>query len=197
MLKKISIVFLVFVVAAISIAAQKKPVTKVNTVVAIDKYVKTLNNIEKKSKEPDIVAADTSDADSDKPVWKKFVSVKALEKAREEKETYTIAYNWKSNGKIVVSNFTYFSPSGDWSQYVYNYFREDGSLARVDSELRTFMDDCVISQKYYFNSKGTRIKKTLAYFDLKTDKPKKRCLGADALKFDFFRSVGKLPFKDR
>jgi hypothetical protein len=164
---------------------------------AIDKYVKSLETLSDLKKEPDLVMADTADIESDKPAWKRFESTAALEKAREEKESYTIAYSWKKNGKIAATNFTYFSPSGDWSQYVYHYFRDDGSLAMVSAELRTFMDDCVIKQKFYFNPSGKRIRKTLNYYDLNTDKPKKRCLGASALKFDYSTSVAKLPFSTR
>lgn len=167
------------------------------TTAKIDKYVKSLLAEVDKRTEPDLVTADTADPESDKPDWKRFASTDALDKAREESETYTIAYSWKMDGKIAVSNFTYFSESGDWAQYVYHFFRPDGTLARVDGELRTFMDDCIIRQSFYFKPDGRRIKKTLAYFDLITDKVRKPCLGADALKFDHFAAVDKLPFKER
>lgn len=179
------------ILLGISAAAQTKPTAATR---AIDKYVSSIRQWVDSRKEPDLVMADAADADAEKPEWKRFDSPVALEKAREEKETYTIAFNWKKNGKIVASNFTYFSPSGDWSQYVYHFFREDGTLARVDAELRTFMDDCVIKQRFYFNGTGKRLRKTLSYFDLNTDKPKKRCLGASALKFEYSPTVAKLPF---
>lgn len=178
-------------VLSISAGAQTKQTAATR---AIDKYVKTIEAFTEKVKQPDLVMADTADAEDGKPDWKRFDSPAALDKAREEKETYTIAFNWKRNGKIVAANFTYFSPSGDWSQYVFHFFRQDRSLARVDAELRTFMDDCVIRQTFYFERGGKRLRKTLAYFDLNTNKPRRRCLGADALKFDYFRSTEKLPF---
>lgn len=168
-----------------------------STIRPIDAYVRSLDAWVSSRKEPDLVVADTADVQAPKPAWKRFESVAALDKAREEHETYTIAFNWKRNGRITVSNFTYFSPSGDWSQYVHHYFRFDGTLAMVSAELRTFMDDCVIKQRFYFNSAGKRLKKTLRYFDLNTDRPKKRCLGADALKFEFSTSIAKLPFSIR
>jgi hypothetical protein len=185
---------IIFFALAISAPAQTKPTTVTRT---IDKYVKSIEKLTGSRKEPDLVMADAADIEAEKPDWKKFDSPAALEKARQEKETYTIAFNWKKNGKIVASNFTYFSQSGDWSQYVYHYFRENGTLARVDAELRTFNDDCVIKQRFYFNRAGKRLRKTLNYYDLTTNKPKERCLGADALKFDYSRSVAKLPFSRR
>src|SRR5262249_40796199 len=148
----------------------------------------------KKKKEPDLVFANTADYETNDPKWQKFDSIKILDKFRESQEAYSIAYNWRSKNKLAGSNFTFFSPSGDWSQYVEHYFRPNGTTAMVKAELRTFMDDCVIKQKYYFDGRGRRIKRTLAYFDLNTNKPKHRCLGADALKFDYYASVIKLPF---
>lgn len=187
---------LLAIVTAVSFsaAAQTKQTSATHT---IDSYVRSVEKITESREQPDIVMADTADPDADKPNWKQFGSPAELEKAREEKETYTIAFNWKKDGKIVASNFTFFSQSGDWSQYVFHFFRANGTLARVDAELRTFMDDCVIKQKFYFDQRGKRLRKTLAYFDLNTDKPKKRCLGADALKFDYYRSAEKLPFHTR
>ena len=103
------------------------------TVVTIDVYCKAVDTLSKKSKEPHLIAADTSDYENSNATakWRKFASEKELEKFREATETYTIAMNWKKNGKIVASNFTLFSPSGDWAKYVYQYFREDGTLAKV------------------------------------------------------------------
>lgn len=187
-------IFTVIAVFCVSAAAQTKQTSATK---AIDSYVRSVEKLTDSRKQPDLVMADTADADAEKPDWKRFASPAELEKAREEKEAYTIAFNWKKNGKIVASNFTFFSPSGDWSQYVFHFFRPNGTLARVDAELRTFMDDCVIKQEFYFDRSGKRLRKTLAYFDLNTNKPKRRCLGADALKFNYYRSTEKLPFPTR
>ncbi len=179
---------------SLSIAGQTR---SSSTIRSIDAYVRSMDAFVSSRKEPDLVVADTAEINASKPAWKRFESAAALDKAREEHETYTIAYNWKRNGRIAAANFTYFSPSGDWSQYVNHYFRSDGTLAMVSAELRTFMDDCVVRQRFYFNSAGKRLMKTLRYFDLNTDRPRKRCLGADALRFEFSTSIAKLPFSIR
>ena len=160
----------------------------------IDTLGRSIERMTDRSKRPDLVVADTADYDVEKPDWRTFKSIKELDKFRENQETYSIAYNWRSKGKLAASNFTLFSPSGDWTQYVEHYFRPDGSAALIKAELRTFMDDCVIKQKYYVGAKGKILKKKVAYFDLKTNKRKRRCLGADALKFDDYSTVAKLPF---
>jgi hypothetical protein len=160
----------------------------------IDTLAKAIERATKGQKEPDLVFADTGEFDENKPNWQRFASTKELDKSRETKETYSIAFNWRSKGKLTASNFTFFSPSGDWAQYVDHYFRPDGSTALVKAELRTFEGECAIKQKYYFDRKGRRLRRTVAYFELSTNKPKKPCLGADALKFDYYRSVSRLPF---
>lgn len=164
----------------------------------IDSYVATVKRISNSNRQPKIVVADTADYEQEKSDWKKFDSEKALEKYREEKgETYSIAYNWKKQGKLVATNFTDFSPSGDWSQYTFHYFREDGSLAKVEAELRTFYGDYIALRNYYFDEKGKRIKTTTRYLDLNTNKPKKmskNMMDPDSFKPEIYKSVDKLPF---
>lgn len=166
----------------------------------IDLYVKTVNKFVK-NKKPHLIFADTSDYEQDsQPKWQKFNSENALEKFRETSETYTIAYNWLQNGKIVQSNFTLFSPSGDWAHYVFHYFRADGTLAKIESDYRTFMGDFIILENLYFNKNGKIIRKTVAYKDLRTGKPKqpsKDDLQGDLPlinETDYYKKTSKLPF---
>ncbi|MEP7074811.1 MAG: hypothetical protein ABI878_03300 [Acidobacteriota bacterium] len=177
-----------FVVSVCSQQTANPNVKQINTL------AQAIERATNRQKEPDLVFADTGEFDENKPNWQRFRSTTELDKSREEKESYSVAYTWRSKGKLTASNFTFFSPSGDWTQYVEHYFRSDGTTALVKAELRTFMDDCVIKQKYYLDKRGKRIRSTVNYFDLTTNKPKRRCLGSDALKFDYYKSVEKLPF---
>ena len=167
---------------------------------SIDAYCKTVDGIQKRRKLPDLVFADTSDGyeKSSKPAWKKFASVKALDKFRDKSETYTVAYNWLDRGKIVASNFTFSSPSGDWAEYIYSYYRLDGTLAKAKIDYRTFMGDIMVLQDMYFDRSGKVIKKTVKYEDLTTHKPKK--VKKDSFdssmlnEVDYYTTTGKLPF---
>lgn len=192
-MKNRSALFLVGVIFAAAVSASGQARTA-RSIKVIDKYAASIDKTVDSRSRPDIVAADTAAIDAAKPAWKIFDSVDALEKAGTEDDTYTIAYSWKKDDKLVASRFTYSSPSGDWAEFVFHYFRADGSLARVDAELRTFTDDCVIRQSFYFNSSGKSLKRTRRYFDLNTDKPRKPCLGANALKFEYFKTAAALPF---
>jgi hypothetical protein len=186
-------VLLTFVVVPVYAAAQSgKPAIR-----EIDAYVKTVDAIVKRHKDPDRVFADPADMNSSREKWRRFASVKALDRFRKKSETYSIAYNWLGSGKIVASNFTLFSASGDWAKYVNHYFRPDGTLARVDTDYRTFMGDFVVLRSRYFDSKGKQIASSVKYLDLTTRKPKdpgEGVMGDDPKEAEYYKKVSKLPF---
>jgi hypothetical protein len=190
---------LIFALAILPAAAQKSNNAEIKR---IDAYVKTLDALVKKTKAPSLIFADTSDYnEGSKPQWRKFASEKALEKFRAEtSETYTIAFNWLQRGRIVRSNFTLFSPSGDWTEYVFHDFRADGTLAHARSEMRTFMGDLIIIQDFYHDRRGRLLKKSVKFRDLTTDKPLKPSAeflknNADLLTdAEYYKKTSLLPF---
>lgn len=196
--RMLTIVFLLFAFQTAIVLAQTNKKAEIKR---IDAYCKTVDSFVKRNKKPQLIFADISDYNDDsKTKWRKFASEKALDNFREKTETYTIAFNWQKNGKLIHSNFTLFSPSGDWSQYVYHYFRPDGTLAKVDSNMGTFYDDMIVLQTLYFDSKGKLLRKAIQFKDLRTKKPKKP--SKDFLKdsgdfvsgVDYFKKTSKLPF---
>ena len=190
---------LVFALSILPVAAQTGKTAEIKR---IDAYVKMLDALVKKNKAPHLIFADTSDYDDgSKPKWQKFADEKALEKFRTEtSETYTIAFNWLQRGRIVRSNFTLFSPSGDWTQYVFHNFRADGSLAHAQTEMRTFNGDLIVTQDFYHDRRGRLLKKTVKYRDLITDKPVKPTReflknNADWLSdVEYYKKTSLLPF---
>lgn len=191
--------FFAFLVAAIAffsvdLAAQANKNAEVKR---IDALCKKIDASRKRAKSPDLVVADTADINSKRSKWRKFASEKALEKFRTRNETYTIAYNWKQDGKIVGSNFTHFSPSGDWAKYIFHYFRADGTLAYVETDYRTFMGNFKVIRGHYFDVKGKQIKSTARFLDLRSGKPKKHKGGVDGddpKEVDYYKKTSKLPF---
>jgi hypothetical protein len=165
-------------------------------IMKIDALVRRIDRIQKGKK---IIVADIANFDQGKANWKVFESEKALDNFRDESETYTIAFNWRRNGKIAASNFTLFSPSGDWTKSVFHYFRPDGSLAVVKSELRTFYGEFIVKENRYFDTGGRLLKKTIGYYDLQSGKPKKptkemREDNPSLYRVDYFMNIKKLPF---
>ena len=186
---------LIFVVLMVSLTtAQTKSSTEVRR---IDALAKSIDRVAKRSKK--LVVADTANFDEDKTTWQLFDSEDALEKFRDKTETYTIAYSWKHSGRVIASNFTLFSPSGDWTKYVLHYFRTDGSVGLVRSELRTFYGEFIVKDDRYFDPRGRLIKRTRKYFDLTTGKPKRptnemREDNSSFYRVDYFKKAGDLPF---
>jgi hypothetical protein len=165
----------------------------------IDAYVRTITSLTTSPENNKIVVADTAVSGQKESKWQKFESEKALEERREQNETYSIAYNWKKQGKLVASSFTQFSESGDWVQYISYYFRLDGTVAKVEDELRTFYGNYIVNRDFYFDEKGNVIAKKVKYSDLETNKPKKPSkelfeANSERLKSDFFKRADKLPF---
>jgi len=186
-----------FVIFALSILPIQAQTNKNAEIKRINSYVKTLDAFVK-NKKPHMIFADTSDYEADsKPKWQKFASEKALEKFRAEtSETYTVAYNWRQKGRIVKSNFTLFSPSGDWAQYDFYYFRANGTIAKIASELRTFSGDLIVLRDFYFDGKGRLLRQTTRYRDLNTKKavPKPNDGDFQTTDVTIYKTVRRLPF---
>jgi hypothetical protein len=188
--------FVILIAASTSVFAQTK---NTSAVTQIESYARSIDKITNRRKEPDLVIADVSDYETEKPEWRKFRSTKELDAFRETTETYTVAHNWKTNGKIVSSVFTFFSPSGDWAQCVTHYFRPNGTAAKVNTEMRTFNGDYIIIREKYFDASGKLLKQTAKYLDLATKKPKKPTAemldeNSDFFKAEYYKKVSSLPF---
>ena len=98
-----------------------------------------------------------------------------------------------------MTQFVLSSGSGDWVKFVYLCFREDGTLAKMDSQLNTFHGDFSLLQTIYFDRKGKILKRSSQYLDLETDKPitprKDDILdNGDNIKAFYYTRTTKLPF---
>lgn len=190
-LKMVSAALLSILLMGAGVQAQTRAVREIN------KYVGVVRAISESAKKPHEIFADTADYETkdENPSWKQFPSEANLENYREKtKETFSIAYVWKDGGAIVMVRFTLFSPSGDWSQYDTNYFRKDGSIAKSESELRTFYGDFVILRTKWYNPAGGQISSSRAYRDLDTNKPLKKPRNDFETDVAWFKNVRELPF---
>ena len=193
---KVVVSISLLLICAVSMMPQSKNASAIRQ---INRYVESVDKITSRKKEPSIVVADVSDYNRRKLKWRVFRSTKELEKFRESTETYSIAYNWQRESKIVASVFTFFSPSGDWVRYVRHLFRSDGSVAKVVSELRTFYGDFIVIREMYFDSRGKALKRSTKYLDLTTRKPKKpiaELLDDNSVlsRNEYYKKVSALPF---
>ncbi|HEY0322935.1 MAG TPA: hypothetical protein VGC66_18410 [Pyrinomonadaceae bacterium] len=150
--------------------------TKQGDIATIETYTSGLDRYIKRNAQRARYFADTSSYENENAParWQEFKTKKALDNAWQNGKTYTSSNVWFSTtGNPVVALFTLSSPSGDWAQYVTNYYRSDGTLARLHSELRTFMGDVIVIRDRLYDANGKVLKEQTRYLDLKTRKPKK------------------------
>jgi hypothetical protein len=154
-----------------SIAATTRPQNPAD-LSAIEAYVKQMDAYTRRNARAGRLFGDTANyEDADAPArWREFANKRALERA----EVYSAATAWlKPTGELVVASFSLSSPSGDWAQYNDYYYRNDGTLAKLHSELRTFMGDLVVVRDRFYDPNGKLLQEKTRYLDLQTRKPKK------------------------
>lgn len=114
--------------------------------------------------------ADVASENEQTPRWREFKTKREFDKS----EAYTAATVWaKPTGEVLVASFSLSSPSGDWAMYNTYYFREDGTLAKLHSELRTFMGNLIVIRDRLYDPSGKMIQEKTRYQDLKTRKAKR------------------------
>lgn len=191
-LKSLNIIIVLLFIFSVSISAQ---VNKKAAIKQIEAYSQTLDAFVKSHKTPNLITADVSDYTKNTPaVWKKFKSAKALDRAG----YYESADVWQKDNKVVVANFSFYSPSGDWASFTNHYYRADGSLAKVEYQLNTFaLEGHPISliQNNYYDQNGKLLRKTTKYYNPETKKQKKagevNFMNRDA---EIFKKTSQLPF---
>lgn len=188
--KKIIFSFILLLILLNRIQAQTK------TVAQIDKYVKSVSSLMKKTKHR--IFADTA-SDGRAAKWKEFKTEKLRDAADNGDNLNENAYVWLKNGKVISTTYTFQSPSRDWAQFVTYYFRADGTLAKAETALNTFYGNVTVEHNFYFNSKGKLIKRNVKYFDLETQKPiniKERQKQQEFYdeQIELFKNTNKLPF---
>lgn len=145
-------------------------------VAEIENYARGLDRYIKQNARAARYFADTSDYNDQnaRPRWREFKTKRALDKAWQEGEVYTSSNVWlNQTGELAVAMFTFSSPSGDWAQYMTNYYRKDGTLAKTSAELRTFMGDVIRINDRLYDASGKLVKEQTRYLDLTTRRPKK------------------------
>ena len=135
----------------------------------INSYVAEVNSYVKRNAKSRRIFADVADYEQT-PSWREFKTEAEAEKASNLNQSADV---WTRGGKVIAANLTFTSPSGDWAHLIMYYFREDGSLAKIEAQLNTFYGDVSIVRDQYFNNRGVRISSTRKFLDLKTQKPKK------------------------
>lgn len=176
---------------------QSQPATKTrqSDIAAIDSYTKRLDQFIKRNPKKARIFANVASATTDEPDrWREFKSDAQREKADTGENLNENAYVWLKDGKIVAANFTFQSPSRDWAHFVMYYFREDGSLAKIQAQLNTFYGDMTVIRDRFFDSNGKLLRSTTKHLDLHSQKPKQRDTVFNDEPIPIFRNPAALPF---
>jgi hypothetical protein len=162
-------------------------------VAAIEAYARELDAYARRNARRGRLFADTANyEDGSAPRWQEFRTQRALERA----ESYSVATVWpQATNEALVARFVLSSPSGDWAQYATYYYRSDGTLAKLHSELRTFMGDLIVIRDRLYDSGGKLLQEKTRYLDLNTRKPKKVEAGSFMdVPLEVYAKTNALPF---
>lgn len=157
----------------------------------IEAYAKEIDSYIKSNPKPVRIFADISGVTNDAEQWREFKTEKERDGAGENLNS--TADVWTRNGKVIGANFTFQTPSGDWTQFVMYYFRSDGTLAKIFSTLNTFHGGITVVREDYYNSKGTFLRGTTHCQDLKTQKTKP-CADFQDQPAPLYQKLSQLPF---
>jgi hypothetical protein len=140
-------------------------------IAAIEAYVRQLDAYARRNAARGRIFADTASyTDGSAPRWQEFKNKRALERA----EAYSVANVWTQGaGDALLADFSLSSPSGDWAQYANYYYRADGTLAKLHSELRTFMGNLIVIRDRFYDATGKLLQEKTRYLDLNTRKPRR------------------------
>lgn len=165
-----------FAVSTEAYNSTERTQTKQSEIAEIEIYTSGLDRYIKRNERAARYFADTASYEQENAParWQEFKTKRMLDKAWQDSKTYTSSNVWfNQTGELVVAMFTFSSPSGDWVQYVTDYYRKDGTLAKSNAELRTFMGDIIRINDRLYADNGKLLKEQTRYLDLKTRKPKR------------------------
>lgn len=195
MTRQLSIAVLTILVLFLSnLAGQVQKPKPDSQIVEIDRYTAEVDRFVKRNEKSARIFADVSSGSSNKSNWKRFRSEREREKADTGENLNQNAYVWTRAGKVVGVNFTFQSPSRDWAHFVMYFYREDGSLAKVHSQLNTFYGNLSIVRDQYYSVDGKLLKSRKKFLDLQTQKTKKQPADFQDEPIPEFKHVSELPF---
>jgi hypothetical protein len=166
--------------------------TSKTELMAIGSYAKSIDQFTKRNARKRRIFGIIPSENDQPDKWAEFKTVRQAVQAN----LFDSVYVWLKDGKLVAAQFSLTSSSGDWYHYVNYYFRADGTLAKVHSQLNTFSSASggisVVREEFYTSS-GKLLRTNTRYLDLKSQKPKPREDFMDQT-IPAYQNVRDLPF---
>jgi hypothetical protein len=183
---------LLIIIVTCSGAVSQSP--KPDSVASISSYAAAIERLTISKSKRRIFADVSSGYENGPEDWKEFRSERERKKAETEANMNQTAAVWSKNGKPVVTKIALTSPSGDWAHLINYYYREDGTLAKIQAQLNTFYGDVSVVREQYFQSSGKVIRSTTRYLDLQTRKPVRKPKDFFDQEVPVYKTVSALPF---
>ncbi len=168
---------------------------KGETVEPVESYCGEVEKLIEVAPEGDFVFAQAK-ISADRYAWRQFKSDAERLASEGDDDATNAALVWIRDGSVVAVNTATDSPSRDWLLYARYCFRQDGTLARVHSELNTFYGHVSVIRDRYFAKNGEVIGSREKFLDIHTREPKKLRPEDDFIDepLPIYKSVRKLPF---
>jgi hypothetical protein len=183
---------LLITAAALSVAAAQT--ARSDSVASISSYAATIERATNNKSKRRIFADVSSGYENGPASWKEFRSERERTKAETGDNMNQIAFAWTRNGKLVATKITLTSPSGDWAHLINYYYREDGTLAKIQAQLNTFYGDVSVVREQFFQSSGKVIRSTTRYLDLNSRKPVRKPKDFFDQEVPIYKKISELPF---
>lgn len=176
-------------------AMGQRPAPALSPTRTVNSYVKQIDQFIKLNPKKHRIFGDVASGTTDESSrWQEFKTEAERDQADTGENLNESAYVWSKAGKLVGVSLTLQSPSGDWTQFVMYYFREDGTLAKIRARLNTFYGDFTVRRERVYGPSGTLLRTTANYFDLNSQKPKKPVKDLPDFPIPVYLKAQDLPF---
>jgi len=182
---------LLIIVIAVGVVSQSP---RPDSVTSISSYTTSIERLTTSNAKRRIFADVSSGYENGPEEWKEFRSERERTKAETGDNMNQTAAVWTKNGKLVVTKMSLTSPSGDWVHFINYYYREDGTLAKIQAQLNTFYGDVSVVREQYFQANGKVIRSTTRYLALGTKKPVRKPKDFFDQEVTVYKTVSELPF---
>jgi hypothetical protein len=181
---------------AVSAAGQPKTVRNgrvAQEVAAVRSYAGSVDLYASRHARSVRVFASNADSESE-GVWRELKSRGEKSQVSDANESASV---WLKDGRVVLTRFTLQSFSGDWVHYVDHYFREDGTLAKIEARLNTFYGRVSAVREKFYGKRGELLQASEHIYRLGT-KRKVRPGGAGEFldqPIPVYKTTQELPFQ--
>lgn len=149
----------------------------------------------KANRKPPRIFADIADGNVQGPqMWREFKNEEARQKADSGNNLNQNAIVGFKNKRVLVITFTLQSPSRDWAHFITYYFREDGSLAKIDAQLNTFYGHLSVFRERFYSAQGKLLGSREKFISLSSQQETKPTGDFIDEPIPLYKNVRDLPF---